>query len=696
MELMELINERILCLNLGDTLEKAVRIFKDYKTDLIPVVDFQQKLLSVFSRTSLYDALLNGATLKNVIDPYVIREALSVQNDLPFEKIVQMIKVSPVGAGPVIDKQGRVIGILAKTNTVLALLRNAELLNVQLKAILDSMHNGVIAVDDRGVVTLINLGANRIFALAEEKALGKPLGAILPDLDLTPALEHGEVKIGLKYRRGETTTVVNITPLHNGGKIVGAIAIFQDLTELEQVARELETVKALNRTLDTVLNIIYDGIVVVDEHGRITLANRAWNDFLNVSPDAVIGKHVTEVMEETRLHIVARTGVPETSDVMNIQGKPLIVSRLPVIKEGEVVGAVGKAVFPQLAEVKELAEKLRFLEDKVTYYQEVLEKTKTAQDIMKDMIAESPAMKKIKQEIVMVAGSASTVLLTGESGTGKEVVAHAIHLCSDRCDGPFVKVNCAAIPENLLEAEIFGYEAGAFTGALKSGKPGRFELANGGTIFLDEIGDMSFPLQAKLLRVLQEREFERVGGTKNIKVNVRILAATNKDLNRAITEGNFREDLYYRLNVINLHLPPLRERPEDIEPLIIFFTNKYDSILKAGIQGISTEALEILLNYAWPGNIRELENVIERAVNYARPGLIQVTHLPSRIISAVRQADSGKTKTKSYRDKLDQAEREMILSALEQAKGNKTKAAKLLNLSRSRFYVKMQKYNLTD
>ena len=696
MELMELINERILCLNLGDTLEKAVRIFKDYKTDLIPVVDFQQKLLSVFSRTSLYDALLNGATLKNVIDPYVIREALSVQNDLPFEKIVQMIKVSPVGAGPVIDKQGRVIGILAKTNTVLALLRNAELLNVQLKAILDSMHNGVIAVDDRGVVTLINLGANRIFALAEEKALGKPLGAILPDLDLTPALEHGEVKIGLKYRRGETTTVVNITPLHNGGKIVGAITIFQDLTELEQVARELETVKALNRTLDTVLNIIYDGIVVVDEHGRITLANRAWNDFLNVSPDAVIGKHVTEVMEETRLHIVARTGVPETSDVMNIQGKPLIVSRLPVIKEGEVVGAVGKAVFPQLAEVKELAEKLRFLEDKVTYYQEVLEKTKTAQDIMKDMIAESPAMKKIKQEIVMVAGSASTVLLTGESGTGKEVVAHAIHLCSDRCDGPFVKVNCAAIPENLLEAEIFGYEAGAFTGALKSGKPGRFELANGGTIFLDEIGDMSFPLQAKLLRVLQEREFERVGGTKNIKVNVRILAATNKDLNRAITEGNFREDLYYRLNVINLHLPPLRERPEDIEPLIIFFTNKYDSILKAGIQGISTEALEILLNYAWPGNIRELENVIERAVNYARPGLIQVTHLPSRIISAVRQADSGKTKTKSYRDKLDQAEREMILSALEQAKGNKTKAAKLLNLSRSRLYVKMQKYNLTD
>ncbi|MDA8210840.1 MAG: sigma-54-dependent Fis family transcriptional regulator [Clostridia bacterium] len=693
---MEIIKERISYLTPGDTLEKAVCIFKDYKTDIIPVVDSAQKLLSVFTRTSLYQALLNGATLKDVIDPYVIKEVVSVRNDLPFDKIAEIIKVSPVGSGPVIDQQGKVIGIIAKTNTVLGLFRKAELLNVQLKAVLDSMHNGVIAVDDRGSVTLVNLGAKRIFDLEKEKSLGKPLGDILPDLDLTPVLEHGEVKIGLQYRLGETSTVVNVTPLHNGGKLVGAIAIFQDLTDLEQVARELETVKALNRTLDTVLNIIYDGIVVVDEHGKITLANRALTDFLNVSPEVVIGKYVTEVMEETRLHIVARTGVPETSDVMNIQGKPLVVSRLPIIKEGKVVGAVGKAVFPQLAEVKELAEKLRFLEDKVTYYQEVLEKTKTAQDIMKDMIAESPAMKKIKQEIVMVAGSASTVLLTGESGTGKEVVAHAIHLCSDRCDGPFVKVNCAAIPENLLEAEIFGYEAGAFTGALKSGKPGRFELANGGTIFLDEIGDMSFPLQAKLLRVLQEREFERVGGTKNIKVNVRILAATNKDLNRAITEGNFREDLYYRLNVINLHLPPLRERPEDIEPLIIFFTNKYDSILKAGIQGISTEALEILLNYAWPGNIRELENVIERAVNYARPGLIQVTHLPSRIISAVRQADSGKTKTKSYRDKLDQAEREMILSALEQAKGNKTKAAKLLNLSRSRLYVKMQKYNLTD
>ena len=330
----------------------------------------------------------------------------------------------------------------------------------------------------------------------------------------------------------------------------------------------------------------------------------------------------------------------------------------------------------------------------MTFFQEELQKNKTAQDIMKGIVAESTQMKKLKEEITIVASSSSTVLITGESGTGKEGVAQAVHLCSDRCKEPFIKVNCAAIPENLMEAEMFGYVGGAFTGAVKSGKPGRVEMADGGTLFLDEIGDMPLALQSKLLRVLQDREFERLGSTKSIKVNVRIVAATNKNLNKAISEGEFRADLYYRLNVINLHLAPLQERAEDIEPLTHFFIAKFNHILKGNVMGITDDAMQTLLNYSWPGNIRELENVVERAVNYTRSGLIQLTHLPNQILSNSSSESKVISGTIRHQDKIGCIERNMIVVALEKAGGNKTKAAKLLNLSRSRLYDKLDKYDL--
>jgi PAS domain S-box-containing protein len=694
MLLQEGTKTKISYLSLGDTIAKAVRIFMDLKLSIIPVLDGDGKLLSVFSRSSLYRAILDGATYKDIVDPYLIKEVISISDEITDEQLAEFVKVSPVGSVPVVNKEGKVLGLLCKANMVMTLFRHSELLNVQLKAILDSMHNGVIAVDSKGNITHVNIGARRILDLKTDTFLGQPFEKLLPNLDLTSSLINGEVKIGLKYRHRSNTMVVNITPLNIGGNIAGGIVIFQDLTDLEQAARELETVKALNKTFDTVLNIIHDGIIVVDEKGKTTLINQAMSDFLALHPEEVIGKHITDIMQTSKLHIVANTGVTEKSEVLTVRGKPLIVSRMPIIREGEVVGAVGKAVFPQLPEVQELVEKLRFLENKVTFFQEELQKNRTAQDVMEGIVAESTEMKKLKEEIALVASSSSTVLITGESGTGKEVVAHAVHLCSDRCKGPFVKVNCAAIPENLIEAEMFGYVGGAFTGAAKGGKPGRLELADGGTLFLDEIGDMPFALQSKLLRVLQDREFERLGGTKSIKVNVRIIAATNKNLNKAIAEGAFRADLYYRLNVINLHLPPLRERTEDIIPLTHFFIAKFNRILKGNVRGIAEDALRIMLNYSWPGNIRELENVIERAVNYTPSGLIQLAHLPREILADSSPEIEVMTGTIRHQDKIGRIERNMIVVALEKAGGNKTKAAKLLNLSRSRLYDKLNKYNL--
>ncbi len=329
----------------------------------------------------------------------------------------------------------------------------------------------------------------------------------------------------------------------------------------------------------------------------------------------------------------------------------------------------------------------------------------------------SPKIIAIRELAKTVAGVDSTILIEGESGTGKEVVANAIHYSSPRRDKPFIKISCAAIPETLLESELFGYEKGAFTGALKR-KPGRFELANHGTLFLDEIGDLPQALQVKLLRVLQEREFERIGGTETIKVDVRIICATNRDLEKETKEGRFREDLYYRLKVIPIHLPSLRARKEDIPILINHFIKIYSKKMNKKITAFSDEAMKCLLDYDFPGNVRELENTIERTIALCPNQLIGKEYLP--LLKDRRQgsedrvygqtaADSEHSPPSSkglqkkepdklvpLQDKMGEVEKNYIVSVLKKAKGNKTKAAKILNISRKNLWEKMRKYNMPD
>ncbi|MBS3977894.1 MAG: sigma-54-dependent Fis family transcriptional regulator [Syntrophomonadaceae bacterium] len=312
-----------------------------------------------------------------------------------------------------------------------------------------------------------------------------------------------------------------------------------------------------------------------------------------------------------------------------------------------------------------------------------------------EIIGESEPTKQLRQAVEQISGTQVTVLLTGESGTGKEVVARAIHKSSQRGDKPLVVVNCAALPEPLLESELFGHEKGAFTGAVAK-KPGRFELADGGTIFLDEIGEMPPLMQVKLLRVLQDRSFERVGGTKTLKVDVRVIAATNRNLPEAIRLGSFREDLYYRLNVINLHLVPLRERQEDIPALARFFLSKFD--VRKKIKGISPEAMKILQAYQWPGNVRELENAIERSLIVASGETILPEHLPFSAAASHRkpfETDGLIIRFPSGGISLDEVEQGLILEALRRTGGNRTGAAKLLGITRSALLYRMEKHGLS-
>ncbi len=316
----------------------------------------------------------------------------------------------------------------------------------------------------------------------------------------------------------------------------------------------------------------------------------------------------------------------------------------------------------------------------------------------KNLIGDSDVMQQIFQFIEKIAATNSTIMICGESGTGKELVARAIHYNSERRDKPMVPVNCGAIPEDLLESELFGYEKGAFTGALKT-RIGRFELADGGTIFLDEIGDMSTALQVKILRVLQEHEFERVGGVKSIKVDIRVVAATHRDLEKSVKQGTFREDLYYRLNVIPFTLPPLRGRISDIPLLTNHFVNKFNKDKKQNIQGVSPEVLKCFERYHWPGNVRELENLIERMVILKGEGVIEQEHLPEKLLSAelpdvipsMDIPDGGM----SFNTAVSKFERELILRALKKTNWIKNRAAKLLQLKRTTLVEKMKKIQLT-
>jgi DNA-binding NtrC family response regulator len=313
---------------------------------------------------------------------------------------------------------------------------------------------------------------------------------------------------------------------------------------------------------------------------------------------------------------------------------------------------------------------------------------------LQNLIGHSDAMRRILDLIEKVADSDSTVLIYGESGTGKELVARAIHYRSDRMDKPLVPINCAAIPSDLLESELFGYEKGAFTGAHRT-KIGRFEYANGGTLFLDEIGEMSPQLQVKLLRVLQEKSFERLGGVRPIQVDVRIIAATNRDLEKAIEEGKFREDLYYRLSVIPIHIPPLRERKEDIPLLVEHFLEKFNTEKGRSVSGVSPKAMEKLTEYSWPGNVRELENLIERLVVLKRTGTIEVEDLPEKIRFGPARDPLGAIVLPEEGIRLEETihrlERELILQALRRTRGVKKEAAELLGMKRTTLIQKMKR-----
>jgi PAS domain S-box-containing protein len=562
-----------------------------------------------------------------------------------------------------------------------------------LYSVLDSMPNGVIVIDRDGKVLLFNVAAARLLGMAKEEAVGKPLLSIVPNSGLVNVLRTGEPETGRPQPHGARTVIANRAPIFRDGELAGAVSVFQDVTEMEKMSRELDSTRTLVRTLEEVLSGAGEWMVVVDAGGIVTMISEEYAEFNGTTVADAVGRHVTEVIENTRMHVVAKTGVPEIGERQTIRGRELIVNRIP-LRDGErAVGAYGRVVFKTVEQLRDLASKMNLLESKVRYYEEELTHLRGARYTFASIVGESPATAAAKAEAERASRTDSTVLLRGETGTGKELFAHAIHAAGSRRAGPFIKLNCAAVPAELLESELFGYEEGAFTGARRGGKPGKFELASGGTLFLDEIGDMPLSMQAKLLRALQEREVDRLGGTASRRVDLRLIAATSRNLEELVGQGGFRADLYYRVNVIPVRIPPLRERLEDVRAISEAFLAGLAADTGEPKKRVSAELLEILRSHPWPGNVRELQNVLERAVAMSRGEALMPEHIPAHLL---RDAPGARKDLSpgSLASARAVAERAAIVAALGASGGNKSKAAALLRIHRVKLYEKMKRHGI--
>lgn len=454
----------------------------------------------------------------------------------------------------------------------------------------------------------------------------------------------------------------------------------------------------VNEYFISMMNKIFDpipvSIILIDKDTRIVMINEKFAEFLGVTRDEAIGKTVLEVDPYSRFPYVFKTKKAELSWAHKFaNGHTAIVHRIPVLDDdGEVLYGFGLILYGDVEDFKEIVDKNRLLEVEISHYKDQLKQVYGAKYSWENIIGASEKITQAKYFGKKAANTDSTVLLIGDSGTGKELFAHAIHNGSKRSHNPFVKVNCAAIPNELLESELFGYEEGAFTGAKKGGKIGKFELANTGTIFLDEIGDMPMNMQVKLLRVLQEKEIDKVGGNKTKKIDVRVIAATNKDLKKLVQQGKFREDLFYRLNVVVIEIPSLKERIYDIEALCAHLLDKITNRLGKYVTQISEGAMSYLKGYHWPGNVRELENVLERAVNIVDGDVIMPMHLPLNVMKNKTVPSNGPIRELRYL--IDDIEREAILQCLEYTNRNKQMTAKLLNISRSSLYEKIERLGI--
>ncbi|WP_251860750.1 sigma 54-interacting transcriptional regulator [Clostridium sp. Marseille-Q2269] len=543
---------------------------------------------------------------------------------------------------------------------------------------------GILVIDKNNKITMANNYSLKIIGSSLEDILGKNIKDIIPSSELPDVVKNQCYHKGKTQYMGNRILITNRSPIYFNNKLLGGISVFQDVSELIGI-------KELNEKFKKILESSHDLICFIDEDAKIVYVNPSYQKHFSIDYKDIIGKDIKEASPNNLLMEVFTTKQSKENIIYNKDNINIISTIEPIFIDNEFKGVI--SISKTVDELKDLTLRLTESEEKLMYYKNELTRHLPLSSSFKSIIGWNSSLKDCLSIAEKASKSTSTVLIRGESGTGKEIIANAIHDNSPRKNKSFVRVNCAAIPENLLESELFGFEKGAFTGAIKK-KPGKFNIADGGTIFLDEIGDLPISMQVKLLRVLQEKEFESVGGIKTQKVDVRIIAATNRNLENMIKDNTFREDLYYRLNVLNISLPPLRHRKQDINLLVEHFINKINPKLNKNILGINKEALLKLQEYDWPGNIRELENIVERAMNMCDKSIITFKDLPFYISNNALDDSYNLNISQDKLKTLEEYEKEIITLAMKKYKSF-NKAGKALGITHRTVSLKCKKYNIT-
>lgn len=536
--------------------------------------------------------------------------------------------------------------------------------------ILQNVDEGILITDTSLNVVFFNEHAEKIYHTDADDIIGKHVDTLKPSLNLETMIRDQQRLVRDKVFINGDEVVVIKGLLELAPDKFSAYAILRNTFSMEEIQ------------LQSLLQSPYEGITVFDENLRLLYANEVCFRFFKCNTKTELYDEISSLIPRTSLNNSLAKAKPIAGELVTVRGKLFELIFLPIVRYNHTIGMIVKGV-PALHQERTWGQMVEQFNHG------------TAQYYLESIVGNNQALVRQKELAAKAARTVSTVLITGESGTGKEIFAHAVHNMSPRRKGPFIKVNCAAVPETLLESELFGYAEGAFTGARKEGKPGKFELANHGTIFLDEIGDMSLSMQAKLLRVLQEKEVERVGSIHTTKINVRVIAATNQDLLKLVAENKFREDLFYRLNVIILNLPPLRERIDDIALISTTLLRRLNQELGTGVHKIGSDVIDCFCRYDWPGNIRELENTLERAINFCEGSSISLDYIPQNIKSCQAALPAINT-AGSLETMLEEHERDVIISTLKNYGGNKTKTAQALNIHRSVLYRKINKYNINS
>jgi PAS domain S-box-containing protein len=656
---MDADSSAILTLPANATMAVAARILLKNEAEYIEVIDSVTAVSHKIDKTTLLRAV-----------------GLGLSPHTPVINLVNGYKLSPV---TIYDTETRPVPY--------------EELNASyehLKCCLDSLPNPVIAIDSNNLVNVFNQAAEKALQLSADKAVNQNIMDVLPESTLNDVLDTGETLSFVRIGTNSGTFLSNQSPIINQGKVVGAVAVLQNLSELDSIIAESEHTKSLNSALDAVFDSTHDGLYITDGKGVTLKVNKGFERLTGVKASKCIGRSMEELVQEG---IFSRSGTLTaiekkqrvTLTLKTSTGQTILITSTPIFNdEGSIVLVVSNA--KDITEIKGLHRKLERVQGLTRFYQTELQQLKIQNS--KQLVVNSNKMRELLNMVIRVAEVDSTVLIQGESGVGKELIADIIHANSTRKSGPLIKINCGAIPENLLESELFGYEPGAFSGANRNGKAGLFELASGGVIFLDEIGDMPLNLQVKLLRAIQDMKVCRVGGVKAIHMDLRIMAGTNRNLREMVQKGLFREDLFYRLNVVPIHVPPLRERKEDIPVLCSYFVKMFNDKYHME-KRLAPEVIQCFMEYDWPGNVRELENLIERMTVTTANDIISVKDLPAWL----GNLNSEEKQIIPLRFAVENTEKQLLQNAFALYKST-YKVAKALEVNQSTVVRKAAKYGI--